>query len=250
MEGAATWAIPAVMALFSAGAGYYNNQQSMSNQRSMADDAYQRQLEFQNNQQAWQTASEEKNKAWITAQQAAQKAAYQEQQNKNEALYKQYAYANKDATDARRNQLIADAANSRETAMDQLARSMSTRGWGPGSGAVANAAGQVSNQYLKDIGKAYNEVTEFANKPFFQYPFTTSNYFTPMNYSSGNGISQGSSSYGSGGSSGMSSVTSPLSSLIGMSLYKTLSGNDNTTSGYESYDYYDNMPSYESTYYG
>lgn len=217
--------VPAAMGLISTGMGYYGNQQAMRNQENMADTAYDRQLQFQKAQQDWQTQTEARNKSWIQEQQAAQQAAHKAQQADNEAKYQKYAYANKEATDARRNQLVADAANSRETALDQLSRSMSVRGWGPGSGAVSAAAGDVSNKYLKDLGSAYNQVTEFANKPAFAYPFSTSSSFTPA-YSLGgsSGMSQGSSSYGGNGYT--NSGSNPLASAMGMYLYKTMMNNN------------------------
>lgn len=172
-------------------------------------------------QKAQESAAEE-SRAYAQYQQDKLIAQQKEQAAANEKAWKENAFPNSTELAAKQAETAASLGSERTKRLDQLSRTASLRGWGPGSGALSQAASTIEGDYLSALGKASTNLTEYANTPRFSYPFSTGSVGYAPSYSSPN----------SGYSTGWSN---PLASAMGMYLYKNMGGNNNA-SGYNYVD--------------
>jgi hypothetical protein len=192
----------------------YSQSESQRAQESAAEDA-----------RAEQRAAEERSRAYAEEQRLK---AVEEQKRvaaENETKWKEYAFPNKTEMAAKQAETAASLGNERTKRLDQLSRTASLRGWGPGSGTLAAGASGIEGDYLTALGKASTDLTQYANKAQFAYPFGTSSVGSAASYPTSNYLSPN-ANYNTGWSN-------PLAAAMGMYMYKNMSGSDtNNTNNY------------------
>lgn len=98
------------------------------------------------------------------------------------------AFPNDATVNAQATQNRGSLAQARLGATQNLTSGLATRGFGPGSGAMAGGLGNINKGYLEGLGNMNTELTKFKNTPMF--PFPQQGYNTPTLGALGTGVGQ------------------------------------------------------------
>ena len=115
--------------------------------------------------------------------------AAEKSQKKTMAQWQANAYPNKAALDATAAENRGQLGQARSGAYRNLASQMAARGFGSGSGLMAEKAGDIERGYLGAMGKQASDLTKLANTPMFGPP--SGAYSSPMSGALSSGIGQG-----------------------------------------------------------
>lgn len=139
-------------------------------------------------QRAQERANEEAREAAYAAEQRAV-ARQKELAAQNEAKWKENAFPTETELQSKRSELTSELGNERTNRLDQLSRTASLKGWGPGSGTLAKGASGIESSYLSSLGKGLTDLTQYSLTPRFSFPFQSSTLgqantgYTGSNYS-------------------------------------------------------------------
>ncbi len=120
-----------------------------------------------------------------SAQKAQKKATEQSQQFWQQNAFPAPAAVNAAATENR-----GALGQARLGSYQNLASNLASRGFGSGSGLMAERAGEIESGYLQALGKQGTQMTQFANTPMFGPP--SSAYSTPVSGGVSAGLGKGS----------------------------------------------------------
>lgn len=100
---------------------------------------------------------------------SAKKSA-EEARRASEAMWQRSAYPSTTAVEATGTQQRGQLGQARLQAYQNLASNLAARGFGPGSGLMAERAGDIERGYLQSLGEMATELTKFKHTPMFGLP--------------------------------------------------------------------------------
>ncbi len=121
------------------------------------------------------------NQAKVSANSAAREARQQWQAN---------AFPSDATVNAQATQNRGQLGQARLGATQNVGSQLAARGFGPSSGAMAGAMGDINKGYLEGLGSMNTELTKFKNTPMFGFP--QQGYGTPSLGALGTGVGQAS----------------------------------------------------------
>ena len=115
--------------------------------------------------------------------------AAEKSQKKAMQQWQSTAYPNKASVDAAAVQNRGQLGQARLGSYQNLASNMAARGFGSGSGLIAEGAGGIEKGWLQALGRSGTELNKFANTPMWGPP--SGAYSSPMSGAMSAGIGQG-----------------------------------------------------------
>jgi len=99
-----------------------------------------------------------------------------------------HAYPSAETVAAKKKSGLTTLAKAREEAEARIGSSLAARGFGPGSGAMPEAYGEVESGYLRALGEFETDITQWETTPYGAIPSAA--YPTGQYYSSTAGLQQ------------------------------------------------------------